>query len=91
MEHSGFGQPGPNTRKVEGPRHAELTAAAQNAPPHVQQPIEKSPETASTWLKLTPQNEARAFSHALDRKRPFDYSTAVTPIPACRNHSFGNL
>jgi hypothetical protein len=31
MEHSGFGQPRPNARKVAGPRHAELTAAAQNA------------------------------------------------------------
>ena len=49
MEHSGFGQPCPNEGKVALPRHTELTAAAQNTPPAMQQPIPhrpKSPQVA---------------------------------------------
>ena len=30
----------------------------------------KSPEIASTWLKLTPEISARAFSHSLDPSLP---------------------
>jgi len=45
MEHSGFGQPCPNEGKVALPRHTELTAAAQNTPPAVQQPIPHGPKS----------------------------------------------
>jgi hypothetical protein len=44
MEHPGFGQPCPNEGKVALPRHAQLTAAAQNALPTVQQSIPHRPE-----------------------------------------------
>jgi hypothetical protein len=31
---------------------------------------DKSPEIGSTWLKFTPKNGARAFSHTLDPELP---------------------
>jgi hypothetical protein len=45
VEHSRFGQPCPNKGKVALPRHAEPAAAAQNAPPAVQQPIPHRPQS----------------------------------------------
>ena len=35
---------------------------------------DKSAEIASTWLKFTPENGARAFSHSLDPELPDEHS-----------------
>jgi len=40
--------------------------------------VAKSPEIASTWLKLTPKNKARAFSHSLGQERTPSHISGLT-------------
>ena len=45
--------------------------------------VAKSPEIASTWLKLTPKNKARAFSHSLGQERTLRTAWTRKPSALC--------